>query len=428
MITLIWAFMERMAPRAGTALLMLAFAATSDPTTVGYYAAAMTGYTVLQAVTDGAAKRIATSAVATGDGIEFLRKYRIWYGYGGTLFMLIVLVVVWLWGAPIADVATLTPLLVLPAIMGQTVVPLARLQRAGMWKQVSLLSGSAAAFSLLVGFPLVLTLHNALGSVIQLVLTEAIFAVGVHRIAHSVLGVNAVEKASGANYFSQFRSAGTFIVSMQGQYMLDRLAVGFFGGPAALGAFNLGWSLSRSITDSLSTSTLSVIQSRTIDARQKSPAEIRAVIMGAMPHALAMSAASVGVVWVAARFIAPLILGEEWNTMLAVVPLMSATALPSLCCYCLIPALLYYERMRWATAPRLAGLALSIGVGWAVQYSLAAAVWIALFRELLSMSVMMLGLREVVNLRMVMLPLVSTTIVCGLVLGADAILGAVASN
>lgn len=423
MITLLWAFVERLAPRAGTALLMVVFAATSNPTTVGYYAAAMTGYAILQAITDGAAKRIATAAVATTKGTQFLRMYRIWYPILGTLFLAGTLAIVGWWGAPAADIVAMIPMLALPTIMATSIVPLARLQRAGSWKLISGISGSSAAVALLAGFPLVLWLHNALGSVTQLVLTELLFSIGLHLAAKRTLPPQ-ILVSSQENYTAAFASAGGFIISLQAQYQLDRIAVGVLGGPGALGAFNLGWSLSRSITDSLSTSTLNVIQSRVMDAREKTADEIRTIIMGSLPHAIRVGGVVVAATYVVARFIAPAILDESWDDMLQVVPLMSATAIPSILCYCLLPALMYFGRMRWAITPRVIGLAFSLGVGWAVQYSLDAAIWFAMARELTAMIIMLIGAAAVVERRMVVLPLASTAAACGGIAIADYTLSA----
>lgn len=415
---LVWAFAERLAPRVGTALLMLAFAATSSPETVGYYAAAMTGYTILQTITDGAAKRIAVSAVVTKQGVAFLRLYRIWYAVLGTLALLGVIILVWLWGAPASDVLTFTPLLLLPGVMGMRVEALANLQRAGHWRQISVASASSTLVALSVGFPLVLTLHNALGSVVQLVLTETLFAVWLRATAKAkCTPVPLID--TDTDYRSAFWSAGGFIISLQGQYQLDRVLVGAMGGSAALGAFNLGWSLSRSVSDSLSTGTLNVLQSRVMDGQQRSAQEIQRIVMDVLPRALAMASVTVAAVYLAARFVAPWILGEAWTSMLQMVPLMSATALPAICCYCLVSVLMYYQRMSWAIAPRILGLVFSVGVGWAVQYSLEAAVWIAMLREVVSMFVMMIGARQVVSVRMVTLPLGATLVACGAVFVAD---------
>ena len=422
MKTLFWAFVERFAPRAGTALLMLAFAALSTPATVGYYAAMMTGYAVLQAVTDGAAKRTATTAVATEQGLLFLRRYRRWYAALGTLFLLGVMWVVTLWGAAVSDVVTFLPLLLLPTIMGRTVVPLALLQRAGQWKRISMLSSASALAALCVGFPLVFAFHNALGSVVQLVLTELLFAVGVHWASRTLRESCLVTSDPSARYWPHFASAGTFIISLQGQYQLDRVTVGAMAGPAALGSFNLGWALARTFTDSLSTSTLNVVQARVIDGQKKSADAIRTIVMAALPRALIMASVIVVGVYVAARFVAPLFLGEEWNDMLQVVPLMSVTGIPSICCYCLLPPLLYFKRINWATAPRLLGLVLSLAIGWAVQYSLDAAVWIALFREFLALAVMLVGAKVIVTKRMVLLPIGATAAACLLISAADGLL------
>ncbi|MBN9216084.1 MAG: hypothetical protein ABS62_12005 [Microbacterium sp. SCN 70-200] len=423
MITLLWAFVERLAPRAGTALLMVIFAATSDPTTVGYYAAMMTGYAILQAITDGAAKRIATAAVATTTGTRFLRTYRVWYPILGTLFLACTLAIVGWWGAPVPDLLAMTPMLALPTIMATSIVPLARLQRAGSWKLISGISGSSAAIALLAGVPLVLWLHNALGSVTQLVLTELLFSIGLHLAAKRTLSPQILIESE-ESYAAAFASAGGFIISMQAQYQLDRIAVGALGGAGALGAFNLGWSLSRSITDSLSTSTLNVIQSRVMDAREKSADEIREIIMDSLPHAIRVGGVVVAATYVAARFVAPVILDASWDDMLRVVPLMSATAIPSIVCYCLLPALMYFGRMRWAITPRLIGLAFSLGVGWAVQYSLDAAIWFAMARELTAMTIMLIGAAAVVERRMVLLPIIATTVACGGIAVADFALSA----
>jgi len=85
---------------------------------------------------------------------------------------------------------------------------------------------------------------------------------------------------------------------------------------------------------------------------------------------------------------------------------------------------MYFGRMRWAITPRLIGLAFSLGVGWAVQYSLDAAIWFAMARELTAMTIMLIGAAAVVERRMVLLPIIATTVACGGIAVADFALSA----
>lgn len=417
----VWAFLDRLAPRAGTALLMLAFAAVSSPSVVGYYAAVMTGYAILQAVSDGAAKRIATAAVATESGLRFLARYRRYYAFLGTFFLLTVLVVVRLWGAPWPVVVSMLPIVVLPPIMGRTIEPLAHLQRAGLWRRISTTSMFATFASLSVAFPLVFWLHSPLGSITQLVLTESIFMVGTSVLARKHVPV-APPTDDPRSFARDFRAASTFILTLQGQYQLDRVVVGALAGPATLGHFNLGWSLSRSVTDALSTSSLSVVQSRVFNAVNTSRRAVRSIIMSALLRTSIMSLGVVFAVYFGARFIAPQVLDPSWHEMLAVVPLMSASAIPGIVVYCLLPALLRYHRMGWAIWPRIGGLVLSVGVGWAVLHSLEAAVWIVLVRECVSMAFVFWGARTIVDWRMVMVPVMFTFVAYLVVVGLDRLL------
>jgi O-antigen/teichoic acid export membrane protein len=420
---LVWAFIERLAPRGATGLLLIVFAAVSSPTAVGYYAAAMTAFMVLQAVTNGSAEQIATAAVTTEPGMRFLTRYKAWYMFAGCTWMAAVVVGIRLVGAPWLDTLSLLPLIPAPIVMASYLIPLARVQRAGQWRDLSLISATSSAIALCLTLPLVLVFHSALGSTLQLALTELLFAIRVRRKALAAPKVLEPAPAGvSPKYASTFWGMSAFVLGLQGQYQLDRVFVGALGGTATLGLFSFGWSLSRSITDSLQYGTLNVLRAKIVDGTTKTDAEIKDLTLAAVLRSTRLAAITVILVFAAARLVGPRILNSEWDGMLQIAPLMSITGLPAVCCYCLLPALMYYRRMRFATGARIPGLMLAFGIGWASSHSLGTAVLFALVRELVAMAVMAVGARRVTSWRMILLPLAWTAGLWGAVALADALL------
>ena len=398
---------DRLIPRIATAVLMLAFARASNPTVVGYYAAVMTGYVLLQSVTDGAAKRIAVSAVKSQAGRVFLTRYLWAYGIGGTFFILATVGLVALWGAPLADLATFAPLVFVPIVMGRTITPLAILQLQNKWAQIAKASAIASLAALAVSLPLTLALHNALGSTSQLLITEAIFAVLVLRSA-ALVDINNQRELETKSYLSEFIKAGLYILGIQGQYQLDKLFIGLAAGPPGLGNYNLAWSLSRGFSDSFATGTLNVVQARLNRGTKDEVSNLNLVAKPAMQHSMVVSSGFVLAAYIISRLFGIPLLGQSWTTALGMVPLLALSAIPTAASYILWPIAVMGRGSKAALSSRILGMSLSLVVGITAFFSLTTAAWIIVLRELLTLAVIAVSARSLLRTAMLLTPFLTT--------------------
>jgi hypothetical protein len=407
-----------------TAVLALAFAAVTDPRTVGYYAAVMVVYVLLQSLADGSAKHVATAAITTPQGLRFLSAYRAWYTAVGCVGLLGAIGAVWLWGCPWRQTLSLLPLVCLPFVIGSNVVALGHMQRNNQWRRISFISSTSTLSSLCVALPLVLVYRSVLGPVCQLVITETLFAVRVRAAARAFNGKpgHVTESESGTNYRGTFWSLSMFLLFVNGQYQMDRILIGSTQGPWMLGLYNTGWGLARNAPDSLLTGALAVLRSQIIDGRAKGRAEVVSLTWSALRRMLLMVSVIVIGLYLGVRIVAPWFLGVQWHEALRAVPLMSISAIPYVCSACLIPGLMLYNRMRLAAGLRSVGILLSCAVAWAATQSLMAAAWAAVIRELLLMAIMLPVARGLASARMVLLTLTHTSVLLAATLVADMLL------
>ena len=77
MLGQLWSFLERLAPRIISSLLLLMLAYFATPESVGIYNFGVLLYTLFQALTDAPFRQVIFFAVSTRRGLRFLRRYRL---------------------------------------------------------------------------------------------------------------------------------------------------------------------------------------------------------------------------------------------------------------------------------------------------------------------------------------------------------------
>jgi O-antigen/teichoic acid export membrane protein len=394
---------------------MVIFAALTSPTIVGYYSAAILAYMVVQSTGDAAIRQIAVGALSSRDGLRFLSRYQRVYALTGMVFVAVVIAAMVRWGSATALIGwELAPIALAPVAVASGTRAVATLQRAGRWRQIGQIQGLGVLASCAVTIPLVIATRSPIGSALQLLVSEALFAWGARRAARRVEPVAVGDSSSPTGRL--FASASLFTLLTWAQGQADRVCLGFLGGSHRLGLYTFGWNLSRNVTDSLGIATGNVLRPLIIDGTRKAPHHLRSLVTRSMRRGIAMTACVVALTYIGAYALAPLVFGPEWAPALEAVPLMSVSAVPALVSWCLTPVLVHEGMLRTGTVARVAGLALSFVVAACALKSLVWAAWAGLGREMVAVAIMAWGCRRVVGARLLLLPaavMVGLALACG---------------
>jgi O-antigen/teichoic acid export membrane protein len=414
--TLAWAFLERIVPRIGSAAIMLIFAAVTSPTIVGYYSAMTLAYLAMQALFDSAVRQIAVGAVHTPGGVAFLRRYIKTYALTGPAVMFGALAIMCAFGSMTLRIALeLSPMVLAPVAVASATRALATAQAANLWRRISLTQAVAVIASCTVTIPVVIVTESPLGSALQLLMSETIFALGVRRMARGHQMEPGEEPL--VSYFHQFRAASAYTLVSWAQNQADRLFLGLFAGSATLGSYSFAGSLSHQVTDSLGVATANVLRPKVIDGKTKSDAELRHLVMPTLRRAMVMTVAVILVTFPAAYWVAPLVFKDDWDSALQIVPVLSISAVPALVSWCLSPVLVYQARLRLATAIKVCGTIMSVGVAVAATYSLELAAWVVVARETIIMcAIALIGTRRSIGARVLVTPVLLVVVLSGLFL------------
>lgn len=411
MKALAWAFVERLLPRIASALVMLIFAAATNPTIVGSYAWMVVALTGVQSIFDAAVRQVAVGAVQTENGMRFLRRYRIVFASAGPLILLSALFFVSLATAdPVGTFFTLLPIAFAPVGTALATVALARLQMAGKWRAIALSQSSAVTTSLLVSLPLVLTTQNALGPALQALLAElfnaALLVFLVRRVQIDIRTSDTTDLAK------EFMAASWFAGLGWAQSQADRVLVGAVGGQRVLGLYSFSWSLSRNVGDALSYASVNVLRPQLLKLESTDTQRALSIFRQSLYRVNLLLVAVAIATFVGATWILPLILDQRWETVFTAVPIMSLSSFPLVAAWSLTPILVREGRLRAALFGKILGVAAAVPVGLAAAQDLTLAAWVALAREFLVLLCLAIASRRTVPAR-AYLPILSSTLILG---------------
>lgn len=393
MKSLVWSFVERIFPRAASALVMLGMTFFISPATVGVYSLAILAVTFFQSATDASIRQIAVSAIDNGPGEAFLRQYtRIVPGLGA-LFIASALVLI----LAIANDATRTsalgmvPLVVIPLLTSRRLSSVARMQKNSRWRTLAKFQFLAATGSFAVSIPILLMTRSLLAPTMQLVLTELIFTITtVHH------GRNNCEKKDRNTSHSEFRNITREFLHMSAYSILswtqtqaDRLLIGPIAGTEKLGQYSVATSIARSAGDAISLSSANVLRPQLLPAADRSISDIRstvnALLFRSSPLALGASLATI----LGVQYLLRPILQPVWHPSLDAAVLLALTTWPTLISWCMTVVLLAAGRARWAPVVKAFGILLAIPIAIAAFYSIELAAIAVVGREAISAALML---------------------------------------
>jgi len=399
-INLAWSVLERVLPRAASALIMLVLAARLAPSVVGIYAWMILALTLVQTVGDTAARQTAVVHDGTASGARFIGRFRVWSAVvGGALLSVVVMALLLTqaeqdrWQA-----LALAPFVLVPAASAAGIDALVRLQRSGRWKDIASNQAWSSTCSLLCSVPTLVATGSLLASALQALLAEAGFAVLNRRRAARLgrgadTGTRPSELTGGV--FRDYLHTALFALLGWGQGQTDRLSIGGLAGGSRLGQYAFAMSLSRSIGDAAALAAVNVLRpALTEAARDGRGSEIVAVTEASLRRSLVLAvvaavATSIGVELIVAPFLA-----DDWDPALALVPILALSVAPSVVAWSITAVLQAESRMRWASPIKAVGVLLSLPVGLVALQDLQLAAWLVNARELVVMALLLLAARH----------------------------------
>lgn len=382
MLGQLWSFAERFAPRVISAFLLLLLAYFAAPEAVGIYNYGILLYTLFQAVTDAPFRQVIFFTVSSRKGMRFLRRYRVLVAILGFSGILLGIVGLWLFldvNHP-EQVVSLLPIAFAPAFTAWGLRGVGLLQAAGKWKTLAAGQAIAAVSSLVVALPVLYITQSPLGCSMGLLTTEMVFAFWCWRQGRSAIS-NQVEIPKDSRRISSLyaKMAGySGLAWTQGQ--ADRVLIGAFSGAANLGIFSMATALARSLGDALASSSANVLRSEL--GTLADPAEAHRRASRVLNRGTFLALAGVWLSVLMTETIVTWVLGQEWQTALSIVPLLSLSVIPSI--FSWSSAVLHVARRsasRALIAP-IIGILFAFPIAWLSGSNLYAAAGVVLLREL----------------------------------------------
>ncbi|WP_185261399.1 lipopolysaccharide biosynthesis protein [Pseudarthrobacter sp. NBSH8] len=383
---MLWSFIERIMPRAATALLMFLAAIYVSPSILGIYTWAILGFTLLQSVFDVAVRQVAVGALRTRSGLRFLVNYRTTFMVVGVLIIGVVIVSLLLTQPNHlhSSIWMLCPLAVAPIAMASGTKSVATLQSAGKWKALASAQSLSVLISLIISLPVVLMTRSIAGCVLQVSIVELIFAFMVVRMAKATqIPASQYLGIPPASVVSQFSSASTYSALGWGQGQADRVLVGLLVGTAKLGQYNLAWSVSRSLGDAIVNASVNVIRPQILD--KANDVDSQGDVRRLLSRACLMITVTIVLTIAGTEFILKPVLGDEWADALRAVPVMALCTYPQIFSYTATIYLTRLGKLRAGLLPKILGLLLAIPIALAAVSGLTFAAWLAVARELVVM-------------------------------------------
>lgn len=381
-----WAFVERILPRAASAVVMLSFAAVVDPEIAGLYSTLVLMTMFLQSITDGPIKQLAVQYLGLDGGPRFLRQYSIWSSVLGVVAVLGV--IGWLYLSQPerlhGQVLSLLPAVLSPVFLSWQARPLALLQFHGEWKNLSRLQTFAVAASLAVSLPMLLLTQSTLGPALQLVLSDGLFWASIFFASRRFAPEKSDDRHLEVPMLRDFAMVSNFSLLGWVQNQADRVLIVFFAGPAVIAQYTLGWALARSASDAVAGAALNVLRPRLAKSRSQDDADLAPqlndVVLPSIAATLAIAIGTTLVSWL----VLPHLLGPSWSQSLKAAAVFAVSAIVYLPSSAILTALLATGRARRAVWSRVVGFAFIVPIGLVAVNDIVAAAWLVVLRQALT--------------------------------------------
>lgn len=364
---------ERIIPRLAPALLLVLLGILTSPTSVGLYSLAVLGYTLVQAVSEGAVRQLLPQAITSSAGLEFLHGYRRFIvAVAPAVLLIYIAIIVAAAGAGFATFLALAPVAIAPVMSTFGIVALGRLQVAGAWGTLARGQMIASLAGTVLGLALLGATESPIGASMALVTIE--LTVALWNRAH--VGVQS-PAVSGSFDRKQLNPLIAYATTAWLQAQSDRLFIGAVGGAAVLGKYSMGISLSRSAGEAAAAAIANILRSRTAIGPTDPKSRDRLLYAG-----LGIGVVGTAILVAVALFTIVPLLGPSWTALRSVIPVLALCAIPSVLNWSAVVLHVSDGRASRALIGPILGIGAGVAIGFASGVSLELAAWFCVLREI----------------------------------------------
>jgi O-antigen/teichoic acid export membrane protein len=374
------AALERVLNRGASGLVSVVMLFFVTPSEMGFYAAVYLVFTLAQSSGDSAVRQSAAPLWYTTGGRATLRRAT-WVSGSITTCATALFAV----GALLlTDVSTTDAVMALAlasaGAFSAAALPRVTFQEAiGAWRTLARRQAVASGVSIVVGVALVPSLGVG-GGFAQTIVAEGMFLLLIPPPQPDRIAVSGDGHREARQIFSL---AGTNVLGwIQGQ--AERVTIGLFGGPAALGRYTVAYQMARTVADPAATGLSAWLR----NWLARPDVDVGVAFRSGIRRALLFGTALQGAVMVVVILPLSLVLPATWGVSLHMAIVLSVSLPIVLAHWCMSALLIIqgraHEMLRW----QLLGVALTIGCGFLVTVS----VWVGV-SALVARDVAMLGAR-----------------------------------
>lgn len=411
-VQLVWATLERALPRVASAIILIAFAAFTSPEAVGIYSWVVLTYTLYQALAENALRNQAVLGIENPASVAWVQRAA---RAGGTFGVVAIAVTLGLLFANrgshgSGEVLGLVPFALAPLITTAGVVPTARLQFRQEWRHLARYQLVAAAAGLSLALTTVWLTHASLAMSVHVITTEMVFLLLLRRRSGRIdipVGPGTRHPREGFWSLTLLSALGW----SQGQ--VERVFIGGLAGTGRLGLYSASVTMGRSPGEALSVATANYLRA----SISGEPDEVRhslTVRRIATVSVLAATAAVFVVMGLVERVLTP-ILGDRWQSALAVVPVLAVATIPYALSLTLQVMAVFAGRPKASIVPAVLAICCAPVIGVVAVESIHAAALVVVAKELMVLIVCQVLAKVSGATRPVLLATSLTLIMLGLV-------------
>jgi hypothetical protein len=270
-------------------------------------------------------RQIIVSALRSGSGLRFIKKYQRRVMVIGPIVLLSVVAILWITSPDNQKSAALCllPLALGPVFLAWNIPNIGILQTAHAWKLLATGQVASSLTAMIVGIPLILVLSNPLGAAVGAILVEFVMTLWCRRAAR---GHSGTLGSRGSGVSKEYATMAVYSGLAWGQGQTDRLFVGFVAGSHILGVLSLGVSLSRALGDAVASSNANLLRAELATCQKE---EIDGTAARVLRRGMVLASGCALVTAAGAKWVLIPILSADWRPALELVSILCLAVIPS---------------------------------------------------------------------------------------------------
>lgn len=382
----IWAILDSLAQRGGSAFVLLVVSWASNPVVVGQISAAMIALTFYQAALEAPIRQTAHRVIRAGEsGSDQVQRLALRSGLLGVLGVFLMVLLIYATGF-LDSWYPLALLALVPAITATYLLRLIRVQSEGDWQYLAASRVFSISVSLVLSIWLAIQHSATLAVVVQAIVSELIFAILVFRKRLPKVSPAIVLDMAAIRSDLRGTSALSIFGWLRGQ--TDRIVLLVVAPSAILGFYSLSYAVARAPAEAAVSGSINALRARLASGKSGDFGFIKIVFEQSVKKTAAICVAFYVVACVSSAFLYEFFLGPEWSVALILVPVFASSIFASSFSSNVNALLNHLGLTRRSYRVQVMEILLSIAVGVAFSVDMRLGVVIFVVRDFLSATIL----------------------------------------